>query len=130
MVFHIVGGKMKATLKYCDKVLTRATLVVIVLALVKIIPVIVAFGFALGYITSRIVMHKFISQLDNVDNMQLPSSQLSLNLIIYGLLFIVLARYNIYAMLSSFVALISYRKLFFSIVEKKMKEGGYDGDYN
>ncbi len=119
---------MKDALMLCNKILTSISLAVVLLALIGILSAYVAIGFVVGYFTSRFVLKKFIGQLDHLGHMELPSSNFAFNMLVYALLFAIMGRLNVYAMLSSFVGLITYRKLFFILVEKKLKEGGFDGN--
>ncbi|WOO86940.1 hypothetical protein RZE82_07430 [Mollicutes bacterium LVI A0039] len=111
---------MKAALMQANKIMTLVSLVVIALSLVGFLHAYVAIGFTIGYITSRLVLHKFIGQLDHLEHLQLPSSNFAFNMLVYALLFAAMGRLNVSAMLSSFVGLIAYRKLFFINVDKKL----------
>lgn len=118
MGFHIIGGKMKAAILLSNKIMTSASLVVILIAIVGLIPVYIAIGFLAGYVTARLVMKKFIGQLDNLGPMELPSSNFAFNMLVYALLFAVMGRLNVYALISSFVGLTAYRQMFFIFVKK------------
>lgn len=121
---------MKAALMLCNRIMTIGCIVVTVFAFLQIIPAYVAIGFIVGYLTARFVMKKFIGQLDHLNDGELPSSNFAFNMLVYALLFAVMGRLNVYSLLSSAVALIIYRRMFFIFVEKKLKEGGFDGNYN
>lgn len=121
---------MKATLMHCNKIMSITSLVMIILTILQVIPAYVAIGFIIGYLTSRFVMKKFIGQLDTLVDGELPKSNFAFNMLVYMLLFAVMGRLNVYAMVSSFFGLIIYRKMFFIFVEKNLKEGGFDGNYN
>lgn len=120
---------MKTTLMQCNKIMNVTSILVICLSLTKIMPAYVAFGFTIGYLTSRLVMLKFVGQLDHLGHLELPSSNFAFNMLVYALLFAAMGRLNVYAMISSFVGLIGYRKLFFFLVQQKLKKGGFD-EYN
>ncbi len=119
---------MKATLELCNKIMTFLSLSLIILTLLFDVKRFMAIGFIFGYITARIVMKKFVVQLDNLKSMELPNPNLILNIFVYGFLLTVMGMIDLVAMLSSFVSLMLYRKLFFILVEKNKKEGGFDGN--
>lgn len=118
MGFHIIGGKMKAAILLSNKIMTSVSLVVILVTIVGILPVYIAIGFVAGYLTARLVMKKFIGQLDHLGPMELPSSNFAFNMLVYALLFAAMGRLNVYALISSFVALMAYRQMFFIFVKK------------
>ncbi len=121
---------MKAALMQCNKIMTLVSLAVILLHLIGLLSAYIAIGLPLGYLTARVLMKKFIYQLDYLAPMELPSSNLVFNMLVYSILFLVTVRIDVVALLSAFVGVIVYRKMFFIALEKKMKEGGFDEHNN
>lgn len=119
---------MKAACVQSNKIMTILCFVVILFGFMKILPTHVILGFAIGYVTSRFIIKKFVGQLDHLESGQLPSSNFLFNMLVYASLFAVMSYFSMSALLSAFIGLIAYRKLFFIFAEKNMKKGGFDGN--
>lgn len=128
MDFHIIGGKMKVSLVQCNRVMNILAIVFVLISAFGLLPAYVAIGFLSGYIVVRFVMNKFIGQLDNLKDHELPSSNFAFNMLVYAALFVLMSILNVYALLASAIAVIGYRKAFFVLASKNMKEGGCDGN--
>lgn len=118
---------MKAALMRSNKVLNIITIVIALLALIGILPSSILLGFSLGYLCARFVMLKFVSQLDILKPLELPKSNLVFNMLVYSILFVATIKISVCTLLSAFLGLMLYRKLFF-IFAPKIEEGGMNGN--